>query len=232
MCSLFMDKGRHVESPRSNMMMIKLTKIPNLTELTYRSIKQSLLDGTFNERSRLTEDSLATQLGISKSPVREALNRLEAEGLIYIEARRGAHVRQFSAKEIRDLYDLRAALEGHAIDAATITPKFLRELGESINRTKKLLEAGDKVGHIEEDMRFHAMIATAAGNEELSRVLENVQQKSLLCRSRSYELSSTTAPVAHKRIYLALKSGDKTEAQIAMREHILFVRDRLLNSFS
>jgi DNA-binding GntR family transcriptional regulator len=214
------------------MMMIKLTKIPNLTELTYRSIKQSLLDGTFNERSRLTEDSLATQLGISKSPVREALNRLEAEGLIYIEARRGAHVRQFSAKEIRDLYDLRAALEGHAIDAATITPKFLRELGESINRTKKLLEAGDKVGHIEEDMRFHAMIATAAGNEELSRVLENVQQKSLLCRSRSYELSSTTAPVAHKRIYLALKSGDKTEAQIAMREHILFVRDRLLNSFS
>jgi DNA-binding FadR family transcriptional regulator len=63
-------------------------------------------------------------------------------------------------------------------------------------------------------------------------VLENVQQKSLLCRSRSYELSSTTAPVAHKRIYLALKSGDKTEAQIAMREHILFVRDRLLNSFS
>jgi DNA-binding GntR family transcriptional regulator len=231
-CLLFSGKGRHVEFPRSNIMMIKLTKIPNLTELTYRSIKQNLLDGTFNERSRLTEESLATQLGISKSPVREALNRLEAEGLIYIEARRGAHVRQFSAKEIRDLYDLRAVLEGHAIDAATITPQFLRELGESINRTKKLLQDGDKLGHIEEDMRFHGMIAAASGNEELSRVLENVQQKSLLCRSRSYELSSTTAPVAHKRIYLALKSGDKTEAQIAMREHILFVRDRLLSSFS
>lgn len=213
------------------MTMIKLTKIPNLTELTYRSIKQSLLDGTFTESSRLTEESLATQLGISKSPVREALNRLEAEGLIYIEARRGAHVRQFSPKEIRDLYDLRVVLEGHAIDAATITPKFLRDLAASINRTKKLLEAGDKVGHIEEDMRFHAMIAAAAGNDELSRVLENVQQKSLLCRSRSYELSSTTAPVAHKRIYMALKGGDKQEAQVAMREHIVFVRDRLLNSF-
>jgi DNA-binding GntR family transcriptional regulator len=214
------------------MMMIKLTKIPNLTELTYRSIKQSLLDGTFTELSRLTEESLATQLGISKSPVREALNRLEAEGLIYIEARRGARVRQFSPKEIRDLYNLRVALEEHAIDAATITPKFLRELAASINRTRKLLEAGDKVGHIEEDMRFHAMIAVAAGNDELSRVLENVQQKSLLCRSKSYELSSTTAPVAHKRIYMALKGGDKQEAQVAMREHIVFVRDRLLNSFS
>ena len=59
--------------------MIKLAKIPNLTELTYRSIKQNLLDGTLGELSRLTEESLATQLGISKSPVREALNRLDAE---------------------------------------------------------------------------------------------------------------------------------------------------------
>ena len=221
----------HVEFSRLHKMMNKLTKIPNLTELTYRSIKQSLLNGTFKEQSRLTEESLATQLGISKSPVREALNRLEAEGLICIEARRGAYVRQFSAKEIHDLYDLRVALEVHSIDAATISPKFLRELAASIGRTKKFLEKGDKVAHIEEDLQFHAKITAAAGNDELSRVLANVQQKSLLCRSKSYELSSSTAPVAHQRIYLALKSGDKKEAQIAMQEHILFVRDRLLSSF-
>jgi DNA-binding GntR family transcriptional regulator len=59
--------------------MKKLTNIPNLTELTYRSIKGQLLDGTLREGMRLTEELLATQLGISKSPVREALNRLEAE---------------------------------------------------------------------------------------------------------------------------------------------------------
>jgi DNA-binding GntR family transcriptional regulator len=211
-------------------MITKLTKIPNLTELTYRSIKQSLLDGTSKERTRLTEESLATQLGISKSPVREALNRLEAEGLIRIEARRGAYVRQFSAKEIHDLYDLRVALEVHSIESATITPKLLRELGASIDRTKKLLTDGDKLGHIEEDSKFHVRITAAAGNDELTRVLENVQQKSLLCRSKSYELSSSSAPVAHKKIYQALKTGDKQEAQSAMREHILFVRDRLLSS--
>ena len=100
--------------------MIKLAKIPNLTELTYRSIKQNLLDGTLGELSRLTEESLATQLGISKSPVREALNRLEAEGLVCIEPRRGAYVRQFSPKEIRDLYELREILEVHSIDAANV----------------------------------------------------------------------------------------------------------------
>jgi DNA-binding GntR family transcriptional regulator len=211
-------------------MMNKLVKIPNLTELTYRSIKQSLLDGTLKERTRLTEESLALQLGISKSPVREALNRLEAEGLVTIEARRGAYVRQFSAKEIRDLYDLRMALEVYSIEAATITPKLVVELGNSISRTKKFLQSGDKMGHIEEDLQFHLRITAAAGNEEVSRVLENVQQKSLLCRSKMYELSSSSAPAAHKKIYEALKKGDKVGAQIAMRQHILFVRDRLLSS--
>jgi DNA-binding GntR family transcriptional regulator len=213
-------------------MMIKLAKTPNLTELTYRSIKQNLLDGTLGESSRLTEESLATKLGISKSPVREALNRLEAEGLVCIEARRGAYVRRFSPKEIRDLYDLRVALEVHSIETAEITPKFLRELAASIVRTKKFLKSGDKLQHIEEDMRFHGLITAAAGNEELSRVLENLQQKTLLCRSKSYELSSSSSPVAHKRIYDALESEDKREAKAAMQEHIVFVRDRLLSSLN
>jgi DNA-binding GntR family transcriptional regulator len=212
--------------------MIKLAKIPNLTELTYRSIKQSVLNGTLGELSRLTEESLATQLGISKSPVREALNRLEAEGLVRIEARRGAYVRRFSAKEIRDLYELREMLEVHSIDTATITPKLLSDLFASITRTKKHLKLGNKLAHIEEDLRFHALITAATGNAELSRVLENVQQKSLLCRSKSYELSATTAPVAHMKIFQALKNESKKEARLAMREHIVFVRERLLATFN
>ena len=211
--------------------MIKLAKIPNLTELTYRSIKQNVLDGTLGELSRLTEESLATQLGISKSPVREALNRLEAEGLVIIEARRGAYVRQFSPKEIRDLYELREILEVHAIEMATISPKLLTDLAASINKTKKFLKAGNKLEHIEEDMRFHGLITAATGNQELCRVLENVQQKALLCRSKSYELSATTAPVAHMKIYQALKKDTKREARTAMRDHIVFVRERLLASF-
>jgi DNA-binding GntR family transcriptional regulator len=220
----------HIEFSKS-MMMIKLVQTPNLTERTYRSIKQSLLNGTLGEQSRLTEESLASQLGISKSPVREALNRLEAEGLVCIEARRGAFVRQFSAKEIRDLYDIRLVLEEHSVVAAAITPKFLSDLAASINRTMKFLKAGNKLEHIEEDMRFHAMITAATGNQELCRVLENVQQKMLICRSKSYELSATTAPVAHRKIYEALKIEDRKGAKAAMREHITFVRDRLMASF-
>jgi DNA-binding GntR family transcriptional regulator len=206
----------------------KLPKAPNLTEMTYLSIKQSVLTGSIEPSFRLTEEHLATQLGISKSPVREALNRLETEGLIRIEARRGASVRQFSAKEIQDLYDLRVVLELHSISAAAITPALLDDLAGSIKRTEQILVAGDRLAHIEEDLRFHRTLAEATGNGELCRIFENVQQKSLLCRYKSYELSATSSPLAHKKIYKALKLGQLEDAQTAMKEHIVYVRDRLL----
>lgn len=209
-------------------MINKLVRTPNLTELTYRSIKRTVLLGGVGRSFRLTEEYLANHLGISKSPVREALNRLEAEGLIRIEARRGAYIRQFSAKEIRDLFDLRAVLEDHSMATAVITPALLAELAASIARTEKILAEGDPLKHIEEDLRFHFMIAEATGNDEFGRVFDNVQQKSVLCRMESYELSATRSPAAHKRIYQAMLRGDIHEARKAMREHIVYVRDRLL----
>ena len=210
--------------------MIKLAKIPNLTELTYRSIKQHVLEGTHEVNARLTEESLAKQLGISKSPVREALNRLESEGLICIEARRGAYVRQFSAKETSDLYDLREVLEVHAIGQAKITSKLLSDLSKSIHLCEKLLSAGDKSKYVAEDIRFHGLLASAAANDELCRILDNLHTKILLCRYRSYSLSASSSPAAHTRIYRALEQGNCSEAQTAMQEHIRFVRDRLLES--
>jgi DNA-binding GntR family transcriptional regulator len=210
--------------------MKKLTNIPNLTELSYRSIKERLLDGTLREGTRLTEEQLATQLGISKSPVREALNRLEAEGLISIESRRGAYVREFSRKEMSDLYEFREVLELHSVAAAEITPALLSRMEESIERTRKFLASGDKLKHIEEDLRFHEMIASASGNAEFCRVFQNIQQKSLLCRYKTYHLSGSTAPVGHGKIYEALKVQDRQGAILAMREHVRYVRDCLLDS--
>src|SRR5579864_6162878 len=105
---------------------MKRLKIPsNLTVLAYESIKQHILEGRLDGDSRLTEDFLAKQLGISKSPIREALNRLEAEGLIRIEPRRGAYLRGFSLHDIGELYDLREALETHVARTAQITPELI-----------------------------------------------------------------------------------------------------------
>jgi DNA-binding GntR family transcriptional regulator len=208
--------------------MIKIPKYPNLTELAYLHIKQYILEGSFSEGSKLTEDTLAAQLGISKSPVREALNRLESEGLVSIEPRRGAYVRRFSQREARDLYSLREVLEVYAVSLAHITPSFLSDLAESIDRIKGDLKERDTVAYVEEDIRFHNLIAAATGNTELCRMLENISQKSILCRSKTYRLAAAASPDCHDRIYLALKQGHRELAQQAMREHILFFRDALL----
>ena len=210
--------------------MKKLTDTPSLTELTYRSIKDQLLHGALGEGSRLTEELLATQLAISKSPVREALNRLEAEGLVCIESRRGAYVREFSRQEVMDLYDVREVLELHAVAAAEITPALLQGLAESIERTQGFLVVHDRAKHVEEDLRFHGLIAAASGNPEFCRVFENIQQKSLLCRYKSFHLSGSTSPVGHGKIHRALAAGDRQGAQQAMQEHLRFVRSRLVES--
>jgi DNA-binding GntR family transcriptional regulator len=210
--------------------LLELQKVPNLTEMTYVSIKKAVLTGLFEPSFRLTEERIATQLGISKSPVREALNRLETEGLIRIKARRGAFVREFSAREISDLFNLRVVLEVHSITSATITSKLLRSLRDSIDQTERILKTGDRAAHVEEDLRFHRLIAEATGNNELCSVFENIQQKSLLCRYKSYELSATSSPLAHKRIYKALAASDQVAAREAMEDHIVYVKNRLLDA--
>src|SRR5215467_13310199 len=124
---------------------MKKLKIPsNLTTLAYNSIKEYILEGRLDEDSRLTEEFLSTQLGISKSPIREALNRLEAEGLIRIEPRKGAYLRRLSAVEVADLYDLREALEVHVMRTAKVTPALLGELRQSLKRQRAFLKANDK----------------------------------------------------------------------------------------
>jgi DNA-binding GntR family transcriptional regulator len=183
--------------------IVKLPKVPNLTDRAYLSLKQHMLDGSLVEGARLTEAVLARQLGISKSPVREALNR-------------------------RDLFDVRVLLEVHSVRTARVTPELLRELEESIRRTQEYLERGDKLAHAEEDLRFHSMIAASSANREFFRIFEGIQHKTILSRSKTYHLSPNSAPISHQKIYEALRRGDRDEAERAMSHHILFLRDSLI----
>jgi len=212
---------------------IRKIKTPeNLTALAYQSIKEYILREDLDENTRLTEEFLSAQLGISKSPVREALNSLSTEGLIRIEPRRGAFLRTFSRHEVQDLYNLREQLEAYAVSIAEVDPRMLQEMRRSIGRTKKFLKAKDRTRHIEEDMKFHGLIAAAAKNDELCRVLTNVQNRILLCRRLTYDLSASTAPEAHKAILDALAKGNRKAAELAMRKHISLVRNRLLGAMT
>ena len=208
---------------------MKKLKIPsNLTTLAYNSIKEYILDGRLDENSRLTEEFLSSQLGISKSPIREALNRLETEGLIRIEPRKGAFLWRPSSQEVTELYDLREALETHVMRTAKLTPAILAELRQSLKRQRAFLKANDRTHYIEEDVHFHAELAQATGNAYLCAVLENIQNQIWLSHRNSYDLSSSTAPGYHESIVDALESNGWEKAESEMRDHIRIVKRRLL----
>lgn len=202
----------------------------SLTEYAHQSIREYILEGHLNAESRLTEDFFAQHLGISKSPVREALNTLQGEGLLRIEPRRGAFLYRFSPKEIKDLYQLREALEVFAAATAVITPEFVKELQQSVARSGDYLRENDQARYIEEDIHFHETIVGATGNVELCRVFANLQNKLWLCRCQTYRLTSPDTPESHREISEALRDNDRVRAQEVTRRHIRFVRDALLRS--
>ena len=208
--------------------MKKLTIPSNLTAMAYESIREYILEGKLEDNTRLTEEHMATQLGISKSPVREALNRLEAEGLLRIEPRRGAYLRTLSAKEVDDLYDLREPLEVHAVNTARLTPELMETLRNHLATMRAMLAANDKVRYIQADVDFHDAIARATGNDRLVGVLASVQNHIRLTRRKTYDLSSTNAVAFHEKIVRALEAGDKDAAQQFMSAHISEVRFKLI----
>jgi DNA-binding GntR family transcriptional regulator len=208
---------------------VKKIRIPeNLTTLAYKTIRDYIWEGRLDEGTRLTEEFLSRRLGISKSPIREALNRLESDGLIRIEPRRGAYLRSFSIKEIADLYDFREALEAHAVKTAQVTPELIEKLGQSVDRAKKFMKANDKLRYIDEDIHFHTLLAQSTGNDRLSKALENLQRLVWLFRRKTYDLSSSKAVVAHSAIVEALARHDKQNAERLMREHISGVGQKLI----
>lgn len=209
---------------------MKRLKLPdNLTTLAYKHIKNFVLQGKLAEGERLTEEFVSTALGISKSPVREALNRLEAEGLIHIEPRKGASVRSFTRSEIFDLYDLREALEVHAVGSAKITDRMLKDLRDSVRRQRSCRTRNDKMGYIEEDVRFHSIIAGATGNQRLCQELENLQNQLRLLRLKTYDLSSSVAVEIHTKLVETLADSSRSAAQDLMREHLRGTCQKLLN---
>jgi DNA-binding GntR family transcriptional regulator len=208
---------------------VKKLKIPsNLTKLAYNSIKEYVLEGSLDENSRLTEEFLSAQLGISKSPIREALNRLEAEGLIRIEPRKGAYLRRLAAQEVSDLYDLREALETCVVRTVRPRPDLFIDLRRSLQRQRTFLKANDRAHYIGEDVHFHSELARATGNAQLCSILENIQNQIWLARRNTYDLSSQTAPDDHEAIMMALEAEDFKRAESAMRDHIRNVGRRLL----
>lgn len=198
----------------------------SLGERAYRRLRDSIVEGALPAGRRISERSLATELGISAQPVREALRRLEQDGMVVTLPRRGTVVAEVGPAQLAELGRIRAALEGvaTAIAADRMDPGGIALLGDILRRMQTGTEAGDTDGLDEANEEFHALIHRATGNAFLIRSLASLRAYDDLGRHRAVGSTPRDLPKAlkeHKGIVAALRRRDPALAEARMRQHIL-----------
>ena len=193
-----------------------------------------ILTGEYGPDERLIEEQLAERLGRSRTPVRQALTMLEAEGLVEIAPNRGATVCSFSIEDVWDIYDLRAVLEGHAARRAAgrIQRDELARLGVL---AAEMEELDDRFGDHEDEIRalvalnqkFHGAIVEASRNERLFRLINRTVEVPLMYKAFFWYTphERVISNHYHRQILYALEEGDADRAEIVMREHVYEGRD-------
>ncbi len=195
-------------------------------------IREAIIDGRLPPGQRLKEEELARELGISRTPVREALLLLESEGLVESIPRRGATVRSYAVSDLDDVYQLRALLEGHAARraAARISPADVTRLEKSCDRFDRLRAEDDLLDLVKENLLFHSVVHEAAASDRLAALIRKVIEIPLVYKS-FYWYSPEQKVISqhyHRQLARALKLGDGERAELIMKEHVLEARDFLL----
>jgi len=202
-----------------------------LADRAYERIRDAILDNRLPPGTQLSVPELARQMNISRSPVREAVQRLIYEGLAMHVPYRGAEVIPVQVEDLRQLYVVREVLEGLAARLATerMTGAGLDELRSVIAAHEAVVTSGDERAHIELDMGYHRLIRETAGNQHLSLVLDRIQGKAHLAQHHLWRgpESRRLALEEHKRVLEAMAAGDAEGAQRAAEAHIARLRVRL-----
>ena len=203
-------------------------------------LRHLILIGEYRPEERLIEERVAARLGVSRTPVRQALTMLEAEGLVEMTANKGAMVPSFSAEEVWDIYDLRAVLEGHAARRAA---GGIRE--DEISRLRYL--AGEMEGirpessHEREgevrrlvacNQEFHGTVVRASRNARLEKLVGRTVQVPLVFKAFFWYGPEDRAISNHyhRQIVRALEARDAERAEIIMREHVYEGRDFVIKA--
>lgn len=194
-------------------------------EMTYEFLKSSVLSGHFNPGERLTEERLAKKLGVSRTPVREALHKLESEGLIKPLETRGFIVSRDSKDEVEELFELRAILEGHAlrIISEKISEEDLKQLDRLVAGAEDALRRKRMEEVFKWNTKFHDTLhGIVVDKKRLHRLLVNIRKYVLRYRmdTLQYPDGGKRAVDGHRKILLALKLKDPDLCERMMREHI------------
>lgn len=186
-------------------------------------LREMILDGTMLPGQRLNEVALASSLGISRGPLREAIQRLTGEGLLTAVSHRGAHVRAFERSEVIELYELRAALELHAVRLVIerASDDDLCDLESMLSETQHQMALTGKREYPQQ-LDFHLQLVRLGGNQALTRAALEAHRLIALARSMSAHvpMRARAAVVEHTDLVASLRDRDADRALMIMSEHL------------
>jgi DNA-binding GntR family transcriptional regulator len=203
-----------------------------LNHSIYERLREMIATGTLVTGARIDERAISGQLGVSRTPLREAIAKLAKEGLIEQRPYRGNFVRAFSPKQVNDLYETRMVLEGLSARraVANLTDEGLAELTGILDDIQHALAQADIVAFSAADQRFHSTIARLSGNETVIESLERLRAQVQLVRLAANRDPDLVERTARERpaILAALRDRDADRAARLMEEHIDGVRRTVL----
>lgn len=209
----------------------------SLAKLVRDDMLALILKGVLIPGQRINEPDVASRLGVSRVPVREALRALESSGLVVARKHSGVFVRQLAAPEIRDLYQMRGLLDGFAGRQAAQLPEadkaaLLAFLGDSVDAMKDAASRLSVQHYYSENLRFHWAIVASTGNHSLTETYRGIVQKLHLSRLKnlSHDIGMQASITEHQDIVLALRQGDAARSEALLSRHVGVAFERLTRS--
>ncbi|WP_369053025.1 GntR family transcriptional regulator [Kineococcus terrestris] len=205
--------------------------VPPAAERVYAEVKAAILDRSLPGGQLLTEGELAARTGVSRTPVREGLLRLEAEGLVRLLPKRGALVVPVSPEEVEDVLEARELVEVHtAVRAWDRRAEFTGELAGHLERMRAAQSAGDAWAFMGADRAFHATVVRAAGNRVLADLYDGLRDRQMRMGVANMRGSADRMSVAladHEALLEVARTGDLRTWRELVRRHVRSAGDRL-----
>lgn len=207
----------------------------SLVDEAYAALKQAIRDTVFPPGYQGSEQEIAIRLGMSRTPVHEAIIRLQEDGLVRVLSKRGVLICPLAPQDIREIYEVVIAVESMAAELLAALPEMSRaaaahELEAATARMEQALAREDLRGWAEADELFHRLMVERCGNGRLRRIAQTVTDQAHRARMLTLRLRArpTGSAQAHRLIIAALRAGDAGEAHRSARAHRVAARDEIV----
>jgi len=210
---------------------LRLQNYQPLRDVVFEYLRSAILNGDLKPKERLMEVQLAEQLGVSRTPIREAIRKLELEGLVVMIPRRGAYVGDISVKDILDVLEVREVLEGLAASLAAerMQKDELQSLRQVTEEFRKVFEEQNTQGMVEKDNEFHDKIFQATRNQKLLHIAHGLHEQVQRFRIMYFSEYNTSKTLAeeHQAILEAIEKRDRKKARELAQYHVQMLRDAI-----